>query len=1009
MSSTDTPTVTIGDLPWVPLLGLDSCSLQLVYPAAWAKLDARARDRFLAELGPRDANLPYDVDSASGAWMVWFPALARACLLRSDPGWIEAYTSLLAAEVARLGKVKSAASRRDQATELLPMSRLLPPSTSAALANARSTIEFLAADWAGCLETCDTALDPLSPNTHVRAADCCFKLGHYRAAVFRFWTAIFVAARTDPAESRVRGYCTPKLRDLRVAHDTSICVGQIFESDAQPEVQRAIEAGSAALGTHAWPPADLHAVHSRVLYDVTRETDWLAPTEPGARIAVPHVVSGIAQPTCAEDVQALAQLGVGFVTTTTAEHPRPPEWFAAANPRIEHVHLPVLDGRAPTAAQVDCWLRLVVHAYHTFDGARGGFGSLIHCAGGKGRTGSFIAAYLVRFGSRAPPALCTHCTATVSWDLERQRIAAQFNFDAIDGDEGLAPEDRCPDPACALRAAPQMPASEAVAQLRAVRPGSIETSEQEAFVRAYADVCWKRHAGSPQHALARWDAEYPREPARCGPEVFSLGNLPRIVLLMGLPGSGKSHFARALQAQLPDALFVVVDSDDGADLAAAVSNYARSPDLRLIVDACHPTAAHRVATFANCFDPPAREVMGVHFAAPARICAARAANRHDHPTLEPHRAGAVVAQFAAQMKPPRFPDAGQARHRSRGARRPAPQQSSAASSSSAAAVPADPEAARYGAWYTVHTFQQTQALLDSLTRPDSLMVKFPRTAHLFPGAASIADDDVVVPDLAALQQRAAGGGGAPSTWTVEEKIDGANLGLHAIPLAPLDLAERAASLDGLQILAQNRSHFVASHTESSASSVLERGPPQHPQFAPLRGWLAAHTRTLAHLLLPGADHGRRVLFGEWAVARHSVHYHGLPDQFVAFDLYDVARGAFLSRGAFHAALDAADAAMRADSAAAGTVPEPPLARVRAVWSGTEWPAGLESLEAAEAWVRGMPSAYGAEVPEGIVVRRDDDARGVLVDRAKYVRTDFIAGDEHWTKHGFTANTVRYNE
>ena len=39
----------------------------------------------------------------------------------------------------------------------------------------------------------------------------------------------------------------------------------------------------------------------------------------------------------------------------------------------------------------------------------------------------------------------------------------------------------------------------------------------------------------------------------------------------------------------------------------------------------------------------------------------------------------------------------------------------------------------------------------------------------------------------------------------------------------------------------------------------------------------------------------RVLYGEWLCARHTVAYDKLPDWFVAFDIFDVPAGRFLSR------------------------------------------------------------------------------------------------------------------
>jgi hypothetical protein len=96
---------------------------------------------------------------------------------------------------------------------------------------------------------------------------------------------------------------------------------------------------------------------------------------------------------------------------------------------------------------------------------------------------------------------------------------------------------------------------------------------------------------------------------------------------------------------------------------------------------------------------------------------------------------------------------------------------------------------------------------------------------------------------------------------VEEKIDGANLGV--------------SMADDLSLRFQNRSHFVNAGTAA--------------QWSQLDTWASQNSADLYTLLAPfTADDGvtvvRRVLFGEWMYARHSVAYNKLPAYFVAFDI-----------------------------------------------------------------------------------------------------------------------------
>jgi atypical dual specificity phosphatase len=96
--------------------------------------------------------------------------------------------------------------------------------------------------------------------------------------------------------------------------------------------------------------------------------------------------------------------------------------------------------------------------------------------------------------------------------------------------------------------------------------------------------------------------------------------------------------------------------------------------------------------------------------------------------------------------------------------------------------------------------------------------------------------------------------------TVEEKIDGANLGV--------------SMADDFSLRFQNRSHFVNATTAA--------------QWSQLDAWASQNSADLYTLLAPFTnDDGaivRRVLFGEWMYARHSVAYNKLPAYFVAFDI-----------------------------------------------------------------------------------------------------------------------------
>ena len=218
-------------------------------------------------------------------------------------------------------------------------------------------------------------------------------------------------------------------------------------------------------------------------------------------------------------------------------------------------------------------------------------------------------------------------------------------------------------------------------------------------------------------------------------------------------------------------------------------------------------------------------------------------------------------------------------------------------------------------------------------------VRFPRTPHLaWLGPGQPRDDKVMsqveVADLLA------------GPVIVEEKLDGANLGLS--------LDEHG------EVRAQNRGAY------------LDLASP-HPQFRPLRQWLAEHRVRLLDTLTPDL-----IVFGEWCYATHSVSYTQLPDWFVGFDVYDRSADRFWSvdrRNVLMAAIGATVVPRRAE--------------------GRFDLTGLVALLGRSQFADG-PS-------EGIYVRRDDD--GWLTRRAKLVRAEFTqAIGEHWSRQGVRPNS-----
>lgn len=223
--------------------------------------------------------------------------------------------------------------------------------------------------------------------------------------------------------------------------------------------------------------------------------------------------------------------------------------------------------------------------------------------------------------------------------------------------------------------------------------------------------------------------------------------------------------------------------------------------------------------------------------------------------------------------------------------------------------------------------------------------RYPPTPHLaWLGESQPRDDKVLSPTEAKTLLSEA--------VVVEEKLDGANLGLSLSPAG------------GLR--AQNRGHYLAE--------------PYRGQLSRLASWLTLHTDALHASLTPNL-----ILFGEWCAARHSLSYDRLPDWFLLFDVLDRSRQAFWSSTRRNA-----------------LAKEVELSCVPQVAHGRVSLPQLENMLATE-------SSRCRQGPlEGLVIR--SESNDLCQSRAKLVRADFAqAIDAHWRKRTIDWNRVRPTE
>lgn len=184
--------------------------------------------------------------------------------------------------------------------------------------------------------------------------------------------------------------------------------------------------------------------------------------------------------------------------------------------------------------------------------------------------------------------------------------------------------------------------------------------------------------------------------------------------------------------------------------------------------------------------------------------------------------------------------------------------------------------------------------------------------------------------------------------TVEEKVDGANVGLWF---------DRDNSMR-----LQNRGELIGSQA--------------HPQFDSLKAWAAVRHYQFNQVL-----RNRYILFGEWCYARHTVFYDRLPDFFLGFDIFDRDANCFLAVPKRNKYLESLQVAV---------VPH--------IYSGT-----LESIGKLQSLIGS--SNLGPEPMEGVYIRLDSPT--CLSKRAKYVRQSFLQPDElHWSKRRLETNRLK---
>lgn len=172
------------------------------------------------------------------------------------------------------------------------------------------------------------------------------------------------------------------------------------------------------------------------------------------------------------------------------------------------------------------------------------------------------------------------------------------------------------------------------------------------FAQTYLETCYP--SVNEEETTEGAAEEFEKKPAATNGELAQRNRaqrrIPRCVILMGLPGSGKSTFAQYLKDSGGD--WIHVNQDEMGRKEATKQASRASRQKRVIVDRCHPTEADRREWWQVMHSPNKADVALVYFAADASECTGRVLNRLNHPGIPAGRGAGIVKRVSEMLEPP---------------------------------------------------------------------------------------------------------------------------------------------------------------------------------------------------------------------------------------------------------------------------------------------------------------------------------------------------------------------
>lgn len=380
-----------------------------------------------------------------------------------------------------------------------------------------------------------------------------------------------------------------------------------------------------------------------------------------------------------------------------------------------------------------------------------------------------------------------------------------------------------------------------------------------------------------------------------------------LIMFVGLPGSGKTTIANALQKNFTNEIIHLNQDELGrSGCIECLSKYAKSKNKTIILDRCNLTATERAEWISSYTALSSRSILCVNFNIHTSVCKKRVTMRLYH-DMKNQR---IIDELSKKLIQPQINEG----------------------------------------FYKIININDDDDLTLIFKEFDieyiltnvgqNTLKKFVRTKHIA-NLGSVSRDDLIWSG-SELQKFLS------LPLVIEEKIDGANLGIF------ID--------DNDNIVIQNRSHYVS--------------PSYHAQFADIDKWKYQNDDSIRQVI--GSN--KWIIYGEWVVAKHSIHYTMLPSKFILFDIYDRTTDKFFSRSKVEELIN-------------GTT----FVLINKIAEGFFNLNQLRKLAQS-------PSVYYDGPVEGIYVRAFDDVQ-YLKYRGKIVRSDFLDETSHWTKQEIVKNVI----